>query len=281
MTTYDLGDGVNLDHLVYDRDGALTNATVALVITRPNGTTFPSPAITNPSTGRYRAATFVPDAVDGWSYAWVVTGAVSDVRPGTFFVANPAPEPYASLPEMKSWLGLEAEDTKIDDQIASALVSVSTEIDDVCGRTFNRDLVASTRTYTPAGAGLVLFDDFYTLTGLAVAVDGTSWVAADYRLKPANGVVNGRRWPYNRMEARTYPFPLGWESVSVTARWGWESVPAPVREACKIATADTLGLKDARFGVAGFGQYGDIRVRGNAMVMAKLQPYVRLPVKVA
>lgn len=188
---------------------------------------------------------------------------------------------YASLEEMKAWLKLDASDTADDSLIISALESVTVEIDDVCGRTFTRDATATTRTYTPIGDRLVLFDDAYTLTDFAVAVDGTAWAAADYALLPRNGVVNGRPgWPYSRLEAASLATALGWESVAITARWGWAAVPPPIREACKIATADTLGLKDARFGVAGFGQYGDIRVRGNVMVMAKLQPYIRLPVKV-
>lgn len=283
MTTYDLGDGVNLDHFVYDRDDQLTNATVNIAITRPAGTTFTAPSITNPATGTYRAATFVPDVTGPWSGAWIISGAVTDVVPFGFYVADPGPQPYVSLPDMKAWLKLDAGDTADDSLIADALASVSTEIDDVCERTFNRTLVVSTRTFEPVGRDLVLFDDIHSLEGLVITVDGTAWASEAYSLKPINGIVNGQPRPYSRLEARAgYCLALGWASVSFTTKhWGWATVPAPVHESCKIATADTLGLKDARFGVAGFGQYGDIRVRDNVMVMKKLKPYMRNPVKVA
>jgi hypothetical protein len=39
-------------------------------------------------------------------------------------------------------------------------------------------------------------------------------------------------------------------------------------------------LKDAPFGVAGFGEFGAVRVRNNPRAMALLQPYRRLPVLV-
>ncbi len=191
-------------------------------------------------------------------------------------------DPYASLEQMKAWLKLPAEDTQDDSLIVSALDSVTAEIDDVCGRTFGRTNTASTRTFEPLGRQLVLVDDFHDVDGLVLEVDGTAWTADAYDLEPTNGLVNGKPWPYTRLVPRAgYFLATGSRSVSITTDcWGWAAVPAPVHEACKIAAADTLGLKDARFGVAGFGQYGDIRVRGNAMVMAKLQPYVRFPVKV-
>lgn len=195
----------------------------------------------------------------------------------TFAVGSP----YATVDDIKAYLGIDPDDTKDDVQIGDALTSVSQEIEDVCGRQFNRDESASTRLFEPASAYVVFTDDFYALDDLAVVVDDTSWATTDYTLLPLNGLVRGRPWPYNRIEGSTYRMPLCRQSVAVTARWGWLEVPAPVRQACKIAAAETFSLKDARFGVAGFGQYGDIRVRQNPMVMAKLAPYVRDPVKVA
>lgn len=281
MTTYDLGDGVNLEHLVYDRDAQLAAATVALTVTKPNGSTL-TPTITSPSTGVYRAATFTADQAGLWSGAWAVSGTVIDVAPFAFQVGDPAPQPYVSLAAVKKALGLSASDTQDDELIADAIDSVSREIEDVCERSFNRDLVATTRSFDADADGIVDVDDFYTTTGLIIAASGT-WAATDYVLLPRNGVKHGRPgWPYETIRAsgtRRWRLCEGAE-VTVTARWGWASVPAPVREACRIAASETFAAKDARFGVAGFGQYGDIRVRSNPMVMAKLKPYLRNPVLV-
>lgn len=85
MTTYDLNDGVNLSHLVYDRDKNLTNATVVFTVTKPDGTTI-TPSVTNVSTGTYRAATFAADVSGPWTYVVTVSGAVIDVAYDGFTV---------------------------------------------------------------------------------------------------------------------------------------------------------------------------------------------------
>lgn len=273
MTTYDLGDGVNLDYLVYDRDGALADATVVLTVTKPSGSTI-TPAVTRLSLGHYRAATFLADELDAWAYVWSVSGAVVDVTAGAFVVADPAPEPYATLPQLKSWLKITTTDTVDDDLLAGALASVSQEITDICGRTFNRSNTATTRTFPPRGFALVEFDDFYTQTGLVVSVGGRTWASDDYDLHPENGLVNGQPWPYSSLTP-CGPRGFGYGRVSITAKWGWATVPDPIHQACLIATSETFSLKDARFGVAGFGVNGDIRVRDNPMVMSKLKPYMR------
>jgi hypothetical protein len=191
-------------------------------------------------------------------------------------------DPYVTLEELKSYVQGEGTDAVDDDELESSLASVSAEIEDVCERQFNRAEIASARSFEPAAPGLVFIDDFWTLADLVVTVDGAVWTANRYKLWPSNGLLRGRPWPYNRLEARDgYSLPTCRESVTITARWGWAEVPAPIREACKIHTADTFGLRSARFGVAGFGQYGDLRVRDNPMALAKLKRYMRNKIKVA
>lgn len=87
MPRYLLGQGVNLEHYVYDRDGALTDATVAFTATPLAGSPV-APSVSHVSTGRYRAATFVPVAGGQWTYQVAVTGAVSDVAYGTFTIVD-------------------------------------------------------------------------------------------------------------------------------------------------------------------------------------------------
>ncbi len=96
MARYELGDGVNLEHLVYGRNGALVDATVALVVTRPDGGTI-TPAVTRTATGTYQAATFAADVAGEWSYRWQVTGVATDVAGGTFTVTDPAAAPAPVL----------------------------------------------------------------------------------------------------------------------------------------------------------------------------------------
>jgi hypothetical protein len=120
--------------------------------------------------------------------------------------------------------------------------------------------------------------------GLLVAVDSdgdgvfeTTWTAADYELRPLNGIVGGQPgWPYNQIRAvgsKCFPRCSRRAVLQVTARWGWAAVPAPVHEACLIVASETVKLRDAPFGVAGYGDYGAIRVRNNPMAMGMLAPY--------
>lgn len=202
----------------------------------------------------------------------------------------PLGDPYATLPQLKAYLlgsQMAATDTLDDNELTDALESASAEIEDHCDRQFNDAGTASPRLYKPLTSLLVLVDDFHTTTGLVVESDDdgdgvyeTTWAAADYQLEPLNGVVGGRPgWPFCRIRAvgsrRFGPM------VQVTARWGWAAVPAPVHQSALILAAETHKLRSAPFGVAGFGEFGVVRVRNNPMVAKKLRRYERNPVLVA
>ncbi|HEX6969857.1 MAG TPA: hypothetical protein VF174_13755, partial [Micromonosporaceae bacterium] len=139
----------------------------------------------------------------------------------------------------------------------------------------------------------VLVDDFHTTTDLVVATDtgddgtyATAWAASDYELEPVNGMVSGQSdWPYYRIRAvGSHDFPQCGRrrnTVQVTAQWGWAAVPGPVKEACLIVAEELFKLSDAPFGVAGFGEFGPVRVRMNSRAQSLLAPYRRNPVLVA
>jgi hypothetical protein len=65
-------------------------------------------------------------------------------------------------------------------------------------------------------------------------------------------------------------------SVQVTAKWGWPAVPPAVKQAAFIVAADLFKAKDSAFGVAGFGEFGAVRVgsRMNPQAQALLAPFV-------
>lgn len=188
-------------------------------------------------------------------------------------------------------------DTTDDVAIDAALASATQGIEGVCGRQFNDAGVVSARVYYPDDLTVVTIDDFSTSTGLIYAQDfsnagtySTIVAAANYQLEPLNGIMDGSTgWPYNRIRMIQTWNPLWYTSIGdprtsiqVTARWGWTAVPSPVTEACLILAAEALKLKDAPFGVAGFGAMGGaVRVRENPKVMALLNRYVRQPIQMA
>ena len=197
-------------------------------------------------------------------------------------------DPYADLGELKNYLAIgdQADDAVLTD----ALASVSREIEDHTQRQFNQSAAATSRRYYPEHACLVQVDDLHTTTGLVVETDAdgdgtfeTTWSSADYELYPLDGVVGGvPGWPFSEIRAvASHTFPRGGRpTVRITAQWGWAEVPDPVKQACLILASETAKLKDAPFGVAGFSEWGAVRVRQNPLAAKKLAPYVRHPVLV-
>lgn len=189
---------------------------------------------------------------------------------------------YATLAELKARLII---DDSVDDAaLTNALEVASRGVDAFCGRQFNTDNIVSARVYNPLDECLVFVDDFHTDTGLIVKTDDnddgvfeTTWSSSDFQVEPLNSRRHGESWPLWRIRAvHTRSFPSARRAtVEVTANWGWATVPASVKEACLLLAAETYKLKDAPFGVAGYGDYGPIRVRKNPMAAAMLAPYRR------
>lgn len=222
------------------------------------------------------------DGVDPDSDAIVATELV------TVLAGAAIGDSYASLARLKARLGIADSNTAKDAELTDRLESASRDIDRWCSRQFGRDEEASARWYIPGATG-VDTDDFWTADDLTVtpyaytgSEAGAAWTVSGLTLEPLNGVVDGvPGWPYRRL---VYGYAMGPRYgcglVSVTARWGWESVPKNVETACLILAAMDNKAGDAPFGVVGFGDYA-MRIRSNPMAEEKLRAYVKDPAKVA
>lgn len=285
----DVGDGLPIAYEARDPDtGELVSATVALTVTDPDGNdTTPTP--TSDTTGVYEHTIDLTSA-GLWWWTWTASGAIEDVQHGSVLVQDPGPGLYATTAELRREMGLS--DGGSDDQLVTALASVSREIDEYCGVPpggFQPATAASARLFVPESECVVRVDPFYTATGLEVKTDdsgngtySTTWTSTEYQLEPLNQAAYGK--PYTSVRAITRRFPCVWPpgraTVQVTAKWGWPAVPDPVRQACLMLAAMTVKLTaEAPFGVAGFGDFA-VRVRDNPVAMAKLAPYQRYPVLV-
>lgn len=175
-----------------------------------------------------------------------------------------------------------------------ALNAASRMIDNHCGRRFYDDDSATARWFTPAHSGLVMVDDFYTTSGLVIAVDtdgdgdtDETWTSDYYHLSPINGVnAAGHAWPYTAIRARPgYSFAVVGDvpTVSVTAKWGWTSVPSEVEQATIVQAVQLLKSPDAPFGVAGSSEFGVMRIQARLHPTAAvlLTDFVKRPVGVA
>jgi len=129
MPRYLLGQGVNLEHTVYDRDGALTAGATVLFTATPASGSPVVPAVSSPSTGVYRAATFAPAAAGQWTYDVVVSGPVTDIVHGAFAVVDgstlttPPTGAYASQADLSNIL------SPLPDNADTLLVRAAREID--------------------------------------------------------------------------------------------------------------------------------------------------------
>ncbi|MEU6267691.1 phage head-tail connector protein [Saccharopolyspora shandongensis] len=174
-------------------------------------------------------------------------------------------DPYAELTELKARFGIT--DAVDDSQLSAALEAASRNVESFCDRQFNDAGVASVRQFRATTPGLLVVDDFSTADGLTVTVDGVALEAGTYTAEPFGP---GPFWKLRTVGVGRWP--IG-GVVEVSARWGWAAVPAPVKEATLIVAAELFKLKDAPFGVAGFGEFGVVRVRDNPKAASLLYPY--------
>lgn len=178
-----------------------------------------------------------------------------------------------------------------DPNIAAAISAVSALINQHCDRTFYLPDATSDRYFTPCTPEewyVLPIEDIATLDDLVVAVDRTNsgtyaplTLNTDFLAEPISQTRNGiAGWPYDTLRilsSTRWPIRLQpwWrDTVRVTGTFGWAEVPEPVKQAAKILTALYYKLGDAPLGVAGFDQFGSIRVREVPQVATLLTPFV-------
>jgi hypothetical protein len=198
---------------------------------------------------------------------------------------------YATVAELRGLL--KDDGSKLDaPTIERALNASSRSIDDYCHRRFWADATVQVREYRVLSPRLAHIDDISTTTGLIVKTDtglnatwATTWtLGTDFRLEPRNADKDGPSYAWWKIVAiGTRFFPLYCEpmirdrdTLQVTAQFGWSTIPDQVNQACLLKAASLFKRKDAPFGVAGFDQFGVVRIgRNDPDVQGLLEPFVR------
>lgn len=201
--------------------------------------------------------------------------------------------PYATRPEFEAWVQLTDQvDAAVMD---SVLDSVTRWEDEYCDRHFWQDGTVGSpvaRSFTPCYQYRLDIDDLVSVSTFKTdeAGDGTfetTWSVSDYQLHPVNRPT-GR--PYTKVETVAGRlFPLRYDHstrgnrVEITGVWGWPAVPGPVKQACLIQASRELKRRYSPEGVAGFGEFGPVRIgsRLDPDVQLMLDPYRRSGVRVA
>lgn len=166
-------------------------------------------------------------------------------------------------------------DTKLTTALLEkAINAASRAIDQHCRRRFWLDTAVSTRTFTVACSDHAYIDDIGSRTGLVVAIgtDGISYpttltAGTDFILEPRNADKYATAtfdayafWKIRTVGTRWLYVGGDLPTLQVTARFGWSAVPDDVKQACILKAGSLFKRKDAPFGVAGFGEFGVVRV---------------------
>jgi hypothetical protein len=165
--------------------------------------------------------------------------------------------------------------------IASVTSATSIELSAVAtasGTGLTLTITSTPRLYRPPGCSDELWVDDFIGTP-TITESGAALTASGYQLEPLNGIdASGIAVPYTtiRRVNTTWTTTTNTATVSLTARWGWAAIPADVVEGCRVLAKDFASLRDTRFGVAGFGEFGVVRMKiENPQVVQMLASYVR------
>jgi len=203
---------------------------------------------------------------------------------------------YCTLAELREYLA------DSGSQLTTALLerainASSRAVDKYCDRgidgAFGRfwaDAAVAQRTYLCDSTIETYVDDISTRTGLIVetgtdgASFGTTWTSGtDFILEPRNAGVVGAGsdadahafWKIVAIGSKRFLPDCYKPTLRVTARFGWSGIPTDVNEATILKAASLFKRKDAPFGVAGFGEFGVVRIgRNDPDVIELLSSYV-------
>ncbi len=184
---------------------------------------------------------------------------------------------YATLAQLQARTTDRAGDAT---NMQATLDAAEAAVNAYCGRTFSLAGSASARVFEVERTDRVYVDDIGSTTDLVVktgrpgSFTTTLTVDTQYWLKPLNAITLGR--PYEWVWTGSLFTVADYPTVQVTARWGWPSVPADVTEATLLLASRLWSRQSSPTGVAGFGDYGVVRVTASDADVARLlDPYAK------
>lgn len=161
---------------------------------------------------------------------------------------------YGDVEELKITLGVN--DDELDDDIERKMDAASRDIEDITGQRFYQSDVETRYFKANWRVNWVYTGPISAVTSIHIdqnlngSYSQELTLTDDYILEPLNAVAMGEPWRYIVLpDYSNFWWPRCGPNVKVIGRFGWESVPAKIREACDLLTARYLARKDAPFGV--------------------------------
>ena len=195
---------------------------------------------------------------------------------------------YCTQNQLKGFVGIPTSDSVDNDLLDDAINAASRQIDAFCGRIFYAETSASARKFFTNDPYRLRVDDISTETGLVVKLDddddGTYEVtvaSTEFQLLPINNVVGGILIsPFYIVElfsGGSHEWPLDFSSnrprAEVTAKWGFPSVPEPIRQATLMLASELFAMRNAPLGVAGVGDFGVVNIQQNREITRLIAPF--------
>lgn len=166
---------------------------------------------------------------------------------------------YITLDEMKEYVNINPDDQEDDAVLEGCVSAACRAIDGWTGRRFYLDTNATARLYSPISATMIFTEDIGTTSGLIVKTDDgsgtfpTTLSASAYQAEPQ--IIDGRPITKIRLINGNY-LPLnfypGQYTVSVTAKWGWPSVPADILTATRLLATRYFKRRQSPTGLQAF-----------------------------
>lgn len=190
---------------------------------------------------------------------------------------------YLTSDDLKAYLRIS--DTADDAQIALAVTAASRAVDRATNRQFGLVATAEARSYTKRWDKtrrryVVDIDDLMTVTGLTIA--NAQGAITGYSLKSANAPSKGRPWTLLVLDPTPTISPTPWvtveDDITVTAKYGWTTVPVAVQQATLLQATRFFKRRGAPFGIAGSPDVGSelrLLAKVDPDVAVVLGPYVR------
>jgi uncharacterized phiE125 gp8 family phage protein len=178
---------------------------------------------------------------------------------------------YVEAEELKAYLRID--DTVDDSEVALAITAASRAVDRCANRQFGLAAAPEARVYTARWDKdrcryVIDIDDLMTVTGLTVT--GEAGAIDVFAKQPGNANLAGQPWTRLVVDPTSATLPtLKEDGVTVTARFGWTTVPVAVRQATLLQAARLFKRRDAAFGVAGSPELGS-----ELRLLAKVDPDV-------
>lgn len=193
---------------------------------------------------------------------------------------------YCTLVEIKA--ALRITDSTDDTLLENAVESASRRIDGYCGRFFYVTSQTAVPMY-PYNEYLLIFGRDVSSTTVTIKTDTTGngsyattlTQGTDYVLQPRNVPIFERPYQSARMVGgKTFPLLVNpsFETVQITAAWGWASVPDDINQACILLAMRQFARLNAALGVVGFA---DMAVTVRAVdpdVRDLLSPYRQIAI---